>query len=137
MLSLDKLGTVVIIQPALSDPGGSEYSFSGVIVEDLCKSVSRALRFTADVLAKVDPLLRIPFVVPIVAISDVSFTFWRSRAEHEASPNSYSPCGVRGGFVGLPDPQFRHRSAFLGEADSLAEDFVELLHRTGDPLGLY
>ena len=136
MIVLDEFGTVLVAQSSISKTTDIRKGFSGVIVEDLTEKIARGLRFVCEVLDQIDKLLRSPYVVPTVAISDVSYLPWRTRAEHALSPTSYTPCGVRGGTV-LADPVYRHRRALVNEAGELAEDLVFLLQRNSDRFGFF
>lgn len=136
MIVLDEFGTILVVQPAITEAKDVRMGFSAVIVEDLTRRVEHAFRFVSEALDQIDELLRSPYVVPAVAVGDVGHLPWRTRAEHALSPNSYSPCGIRGSTV-FADPPCRHRLAFASEAGELAEDLVHLLQRNRDPFGLF
>lgn len=131
MIVLDEFGSILVVQSAITEARDMRMGFSAVIVEDLTRRIEHAFRFMCEALDQIDELLRSPYVVPAVAVGDVGHLPWRTRAEHALSPNSYSPCGIRGGTV-FADPPYRHRLAFASEAGELAEDLVHLLQRNRD-----
>jgi hypothetical protein len=70
-------------------PGGfASVAVSVAIREDVEELLQRALRFVAWVLDRIDPIQRISDVVPVVNLSGA--LGWRTRVEHERSPNSFT-----------------------------------------------
>lgn len=125
---LDQLGTVRITAPLERSRSRRELGSAGVAIqEDIEELVQRMLRFAGWVLDRVDPVRRISDVVPIAALHGA--LTWRTRAEHEQSPNSYRVrLSTEPGVVHLAPPR-RQRAALVQDAVVLAEDLTALLGR--------
>lgn len=89
------------------------------------------LRFTASALDRIDQVRRLSDVVPVVSLQGAMT--WRTRAEHERSPNSYSLRLSNEPVIAWLTPARRHRAALGQEAASIAEDLVALLGRKMRP----
>jgi hypothetical protein len=85
------------------------------------------LRFIASVLDRIDPVRRLSDVVPVASITGAMT--WRTRAEHDRSPNSYPVRHSNEPVVAWLIPARRHRAALGQQAESLVEDLVVLLGR--------
>ena len=89
-----------------------------------------AVAFAGVVLDRLDPPRRIIEVLPLAAVLGSAATPWRTRAEHQASPNqaSINPFQPSDPVVELPD-RLIHRSTIYSEARRIAADLTELLRR--------
>lgn len=127
-LRLDEEGTLSIEQAAW-DPG-NRMGMNAVIHEEVTLRLERAIRLGAELLNKVDPLHRLSDVVPAAGIVGAGYGAWRSRAEHERSPNQMA-VNMRGAdraVVALPAPRL-HRGALADQAAQTARDLAVLLRR--------
>ncbi|HYN50800.1 MAG TPA: DUF4062 domain-containing protein [Thermoleophilaceae bacterium] len=127
-LRIDEEGTLSIEQPVW-DPT-SRMGMSAVIHEEVTVRLERAIQLGAAVLDHVDPLHRLSDVVPVAAIIGAAYGAWRSRAEHERSPNqmAINMRGVERVIVALPTPRL-HRGALPDQAGQTARDLAVLLRR--------
>lgn len=101
-----------------------------VIKENLEKQVASSLRYASWALDKIDPTQRLTHVAVAVALLNAEHTVIRTRAEQNASPNSYSMgLGQRNEQPICLSPAHRPRAALSHEAESIAEDLITLLRR--------
>ena len=125
---LDQQGTlrlVVSLDPPKDD---QRLGLGGVAIKEAVEeSLQRTLKFVAWVLDRVDPLRRISDVVMVVTVQGV--LTWRTRAEHQRSPNSYSIRSSTEPAVVQLTPARRHRAALTQDTGTLAEDLTVLLGR--------
>jgi hypothetical protein len=125
---LDQLGTVRIIVPAEHQRPRGDFGLVGVVIqEDVEELLQRLLGFVANTLDRIDTTRRRSDVVPIASVQGAMA--WRTRAEHERSPNSYPVRTSQEPVVASLTPARRHRAALGQEAASIAEDLVVLLRR--------
>jgi hypothetical protein len=127
-LFLDQLGSMRLVVPVEAPRPRREPSLTGMAIEeDINTLLRRMLQFAAWALDQVDPLRRLSDVVPVVALQGA--LTWRTRAEHERSPNSYPIRMSQEATAVYLSPARRHRAA-LGQASAeLAEDLTTLLAR--------
>ena len=80
---------------------------------------------------EIDPSRGVAAVVPVAAVLEAGYLPWRTRAEHEASPNSARmPAFGRDDVIIVElAPASRKRAQFGADAAELAEDLVALLRR--------
>ena len=131
---VDQLGTVRLVVPAERPRTRGDFSsvsLSVAIREDVEELLQRALRFVAWILDRIDSVRRISDVVLVVNLSGA--LTWRTRAEHERSPNSF-PMRISNepATVSLT-PARRHRAALSQDTAALAEDLAALLDRRMRP----
>jgi hypothetical protein len=127
-LTIDQLGTVSIEMPAEEQREGSHLP---VLVEEfIAHEVVIALSFAGWLLDRIDPTHRLQEVAPVLALFDAGYLGWKTRAEHDKSPNV-----VAVGIGGKDDltvhlhPPNRRREALRNDAKRLAEDLTVLLRR--------
>lgn len=126
---VDESGVVRITQAARRDPDRRTSELAALIEEDIIESLRRALRFAGWLLNRIDPVSRVTDVVVAVRLLDAGYMPWRTRIEHQASPNA--------GTMGIGDddqtvlltPARRHRQALIHDTDRLATDIATLLRR--------
>jgi hypothetical protein len=126
---VDESGAVRVTQPARRDLDRRAGELTALIEEDIVESLRRALRFAGWLLDRVDLVGRVTDVVVAVRLLDAGYMPWRTRVEHQASPNA--------GTMGMGDddqtvlltPARRHRQALIHDTDRLATDFATLLRR--------
>jgi hypothetical protein len=105
-----------------------ELALAGVAIEeDVEECLQTMLKFTAALLDRIDPIRRISDVVIVAALQGAMT--WRTRAEHERSPNSYSVRLSSDTAVVQLTPARRHRAALAQDTGALAEDLSVLLGR--------
>lgn len=127
-LRVDEEGTLSIEQPVW-DPAG-RMGMNAVIHEEVTDRLERAIRLGAAVLDHIDPLRRLSDVVPVAAMIGAAYGAWRSRAEHERSPNQMA-LNMRGAdrvLVALSAARM-HRGALADQAGRVARDLAVLLRR--------
>jgi hypothetical protein len=127
---IDQLGTVRLVFPAERPRTRGDFASASVSVairEDIEELVQRALRFVAWVLDRIDPIRRLSDVVPVVNLSGA--LGWRTRAEHERSPNSVTMRMSQEPPTVSLTPARRHRAALNQDAQAVAEDLAALLER--------
>lgn len=124
---LDEMGSVRITQPALQQ-SPNRGALSALIEEDIREGINNAILFAGWILNRIDPVNRIADVVVAVTLFGDYLT-WRTRAEHEASPNSMTG-GTRTGPITVHlSPASRRRAALTFDGQRLAEDLTVLLRR--------
>jgi hypothetical protein len=131
---IDQLGTVRLVLPAERPHTRGNFasvSMSVAIREDVEELLQRGLRFVAWVLDRIDPIRRISDVVPVVNLSGA--LGWRTRAEHERSPNSLTMRISQEPATVSLTPARRHRAALGQDAQAVAEDLTALLERKMRP----
>jgi hypothetical protein len=129
---IDQLGTVRLVLPAERPRTREDFaSVSVAIREDVEDVLHRTLRFVAWVLDRIDPIRRMSDVVPVVNLSGA--LSWRTRAEHERSPNSFTMRTSQEPATVSLTPARRHRAALSQDARAVAEDLAALLERKMRP----
>ncbi|MEI9936669.1 MAG: hypothetical protein WDO69_05545 [Pseudomonadota bacterium] len=103
-----------------------------IIGEDVSAALDSALGYASETLEQIDGTQRLSRVVIAAALRNVRAGAWRTRAEHDASPNAVS---MGRGFgneeraaVHLQPPD-RARGALAFDRQSLVEDLTTLLKR--------
>lgn len=100
-----------------------------IIEEEIRDAIATSLSFIGSTLDRIDPTHRLRTVVPVVTLSGAALG-WKTRAEHEATPNTM---GV--GFGGGTDDPIslqllsRPRQHLAHRTQELADDFTLLLRR--------
>lgn len=126
-LLVDEQGSISLRLSVATDRSRLAY----LIEEEIRETLNRALRFAAWALSYIDPKERLSHVAVAVAIGEAHYLGWRTRREHEASPNSGSvrmPSGDGPTRVNLSPPH-RSRAALRVEHEKMAEDLLVLLRR--------
>ena len=127
-IQLDQLGTVRVIVSLDPPKDDQRFGLAGVAIQEAVEeSLQKTLKFAASLLDRVDPLRRISDVVIVAALQGA--LTWRSRAEHQRSPNSYSMRSSTEPAVVHLTPARRHRAALMQDTRTLAEDLTVLLGR--------
>jgi hypothetical protein len=126
-LLLDEQGSIRIVQPAATQD--ERAALSALIQEEVVERTERSLRFAGWVLDQVDGPRRLTDVVPIAGILNASYMPWRTRREHELSPNSATMSQAGERIVVNLAPLSRKRATLLNDAPSIAEDLMVLLRR--------
>jgi hypothetical protein len=105
-------------------------SHGGVIEEDIADRLMEIFRYAAWALDRIDPAQRLSHIAVAVTLLGRDYMAWRNRAEHNASPNSYSVGfgNARQQPVHLT-PGHRPRAALKLNSSQLIEDLVTLLRR--------
>jgi Domain of unknown function (DUF4062) len=127
-IRLDQLGTVTIALAAERPRARGDFVSVGVAIqEDVEELLERALRFAAWVLDRVDPVRRLSDLVPVISLEGA--LAWRTRTEHERSPNSFPVRMSNEPAAAWLTPARRHRAALGHDTPAIAEDLVVLLGR--------
>jgi hypothetical protein len=128
LILLDQLGTVRLVVSLDPPKDNQRLGLGGVAIqENVEEALRKALKFAAWVLDRVDPLRRISDVVIVAALQGA--LTWRTRAEHQLSPNSFSIRSSTEPAVVQLTPARRHRAALTQDTAALAEDLTVLLGR--------
>ena len=131
MVSLRGSGDLLVQQPA-RNAGGLHTALPCLIEEDITERISNAFRFAARVLDRIDGSLRLTHFAAAVGLRNAGYLPWRTRAEHQRSPNQ-ATIGVRAAFgVANPviitlSPPVQPRPALLAKAEQTAQDFTVTL----------
>lgn len=120
---LEPEGAITIRLPLSSSAHGMV-----VIEEDVSATLSRALRYAAWLLDKIDPTQRLTHCVLAVKITGEGGSTWRTQREQDASPNSFSMSMEKPSSVYLRPPH-RPRAALVHQAKPLVDDLTALLRR--------
>ena len=124
---LDQLGTIRLVL-SLEPQDDQRVGLAGVAIqEDVEEYLQKALKFAGSLLDHVDALRRISDIVIVAALQGA--LTWRTRAEHQRSPNSYSVRLSTDAAVVQLTPARRHRAALIQDTGTLAEDLTVLLGR--------
>lgn len=129
LVALDEAGNLLVVQPALEERDYRS-GIASLIEEVINERITRAIRFCARVLDHVDSAQRVSHVVGVAALRGAGHSPWRTRAEHERSPNA-ATMGFGSGeqVVVALSPPVRRRAALLHDTQRLAEDFTVRLRR--------
>jgi hypothetical protein len=128
-VTFDQAGTVSVGQRVQKRRPEAGMELPALIVEDAKDALAAAIRFAGLVLDRVDPTHRVTDVVVMAHLAGAGFMPWRTRAEHQASPNA-GQMGIGGDDITVTlTPARRRRQALTHEADRIAEDLVTLLRR--------
>ncbi|KIJ00105.1 hypothetical protein ST27_11260 [Xanthomonas phaseoli pv. phaseoli] len=122
-------GDVLISLPV--PPPERGMGLSVVVEEDIAGKLEAAISYAAWLLAHIDPTERLSHVVPAVRLLGEHAGAWRTRAEHEASPNSMQVPWRQGEHQEpvLLTPAHQVRQALSMDAQRIGEDLVVLLRR--------
>ena len=95
------------------------------------QALARTLAFASDVIERIDPTQRLTHFAPVAGFGATDSLVWRTAAEHQASPRSYST-GMFGrnerGPVHLTPP-VKPRAALSLDGGHMVEDLSVLLRR--------
>ena len=128
-IEIQASGALVVRQPPdiATNPGLGSLV---LIEEGIKEQISRALRFAAVVLDRIDPQGRLSHAAIAASLVDVGYRAWRTRAEHARSPTSIDHLGGSHERVVVHlTPGIRRRSEIAYGADELANDIMVLLRR--------
>jgi len=127
-VSIGGTGDVLIVQPARENQGWHT-GIPSLIEEDIAERITRAFLLAARLLDRVDGPQRLTHFAPVVGLRGAHYLPWRTRAEHQRSPN-HASMGLSGAF-GMTDPiivtlspPVLPRPALLNQAHQTAEDFT-------------
>ena len=127
-VELNSAGDIVVRQTAVAADRGF-FEVSALIEEEVCKSLARALHFSASVLDRIDSVKRLSHVAAVAASTEVRSLAWRTQEEHARRPNWVSiEVSEDRASVHL-NPAVRTRAELSNRADELAHDFMFLLRR--------
>ena len=126
-VSIDERGSILISFRVPSERG------MGVILEeDVSERLRAGLAFSAGLLDQIDSSQRLSRVVVAAHLEGSGFSAWRTRAEHQRSPNQvtysrgYSEVQEEPVHFQPPD---QARAALSYDAETITEDLVALLRR--------
>lgn len=135
-ISIDEIGTIRIVQPAMPAMKERELNWNRaeittgvVIAEEVQERIESMLRFGGKLLDLIDPTKKLTHVVPILALFGANYTEWRTRAQHRANPNSASMHQVDDKIEVIIPPDLRNRAVLTVDAAKLAEDMTVRLRR--------
>jgi hypothetical protein len=130
-LSLDEQGSMLI--ELAVERSSYPHGLPVLIEEDIRHRIAAGLGFAGELLERIDPTQRLTHVAIAAKIHGAGFLAWRTRREHDASPDQL----VGGSFPFGNDeratvhltPAHRPRAALRVDASRLVEDLVVLLRR--------
>jgi hypothetical protein len=132
-VTVDQTGSVMVGQPPRRATPRAVAELPALIEEDIRDALLRGVRFAGWALGRIDPTHRLTHVAVVAHLASAGYMAWRTRAEHQASPNAGQiAMGGQDPTVTLT-PATRHRQALTHDADRIAEDLVALLRRTRTP----
>ncbi len=127
-VELNSAGDIVIRQAAVAADRGF-FEVSALIEEEVCRSLARALNFSASVLNRIDSVKRLSQVAAVAALTEVRSLAWRTRQEHRRRPNWASIELSKDRASVHLNPAVRNRAEFSRRANELAHDLMVLLRR--------
>jgi hypothetical protein len=128
-IAIDTEGSITIVRPTHRNRGW-DGSLTALIDEDIKEDLDRGLRFADRLLERIDPTRRLTHVALVAALLRGSYTAWRTRAEHAASPTSMTMnMSGRDEAVAVLAPPSRPRPALHHQASELAADLTAVLRR--------
>lgn len=128
-LAVTQTGSIVVRQPITNHSSSPTFGLPAIIEEDVASRIASAIAFSAEVLDRIDPTHRLTTVLVQCRLANAGYTAWRTRAEHQANPQSVSiNMEPHDQVVGLSPPSIA-RQALRHETDALTEDLVALLRR--------
>lgn len=110
---------------------GSDQGLPVIIEEEVRNQIARSINYAAWLLEEIDPVHRLSHCSPVVMIGGQTYLGWRTRREHDQSPNQAS-IGRSWGESPHPvhlTPPHRPRAALRVQLDSIADDLTVLLRR--------
>lgn len=129
LIALDEAANLLVVQPAL-ESNNRRSDIPSMIEETITERITRAIRFCARVLDHVDSAQRISHVAPVAALLGTGYLPWRTRAEHERSPNEATRgLGSDKLVIVALSPPVRRRAALRHDTQRMAEDFTVRLRR--------
>ena len=125
----DETGRILEARPAVQHERGRT-ELKSLIEEDIRELVALALRFSARVLDRIDPVNRLSHFAVMASRSGAGYLPWRTREEQQASPNAGS-MGLGGQNLVRASliPAVRRRPALTHDTHTLAEDLTVRLRR--------
>jgi hypothetical protein len=115
----------IVLQLAVAQ---NEHGMS-IIEEEVAGTITAGLAYAAWVLDRIDPTQRLSHVVVVASMRGTGFAGWKTRSEHQASPNrSLMRMNDEPATVHLTPPH-RPRSALTSDAEGLTADLITLLRR--------
>ena len=127
--SLTGHGDVVVSQ--MVDRPRRNRMVMALVEEDVTAPITRALRFAAWTLDKIDPSSRLTHIAIAAELTGGDYLGWRTRAEDDANPRS-ATMGSRGStgpsYV-LLSPAHRVRAALRTDIERISADLTVLLRR--------
>lgn len=129
-LSIDEMGSVVIVQPALDDAGRG---LRWIIEEDLAETLEHAIRFATWIVSTIDTTERLTHAAVACALLDAAHNGWKTREEYRREPNSGTIAMADQRIVVTLRPPVRTREEIRHDPKNLAEDLVHLLRRAHSP----
>ncbi len=129
LVALDEAANLLVVQPALENNNWRS-GIPSLIEEAVTERITHAIRFCARVLDHVDSAQRISHVASVAALRGAGHLPWRTRLEHERSPNQATMgFGSAEHVVVALSPPVRRRAALLHDTQRMAEDFTVRLRR--------
>jgi hypothetical protein len=126
---LDPQGAIRIRMPVPSANEGN-VGVSAIIEEDVRDMLRRGLSFADWVLSEIDPTQLLTHSAPAVAIAGATIHTWRTRRQHDASPDRVTLRMFNEDQVPVMlSPPVRPRTALCFDADRMVDDFITLLGR--------
>jgi hypothetical protein len=125
-LTLAEDGTMCVVLPL-----PTHQHASALVEEEVRESLTRAFRFTNNVLRRIDGAERLAWIVPAAKLLSASHAGWITRAESQRG----GPITMGMGWQNEDppgctlNPPLKSRSALRADVDAMAEDMTVLLRR--------
>ena len=135
---LNEQGEIRITMPGRSDMHDKMVALPAIIEEEVADRLTRELRFASWLLDQVDSHKCLSDVALLVVFSGANYLCWRTRAEHQASPNRGS-LGNRAVMLGdTPvvvhlSPAHLKRTSLAPDTPHIVQDLVALMRRKMRP----
>jgi hypothetical protein len=124
LVRLDTQGTIILQLAVPQDDHGMS-----IIEEGVAAAITAGLAYAAWLLDRIDQTQRLSHVVIVASMQEIGFASWKTRSEHQASPNrSFMRTNNQPVTVHLTPPH-RVRSALTSDGTGLTADIITLLHR--------
>jgi hypothetical protein len=128
-ISLDELGSILIVQSASESRDGHFRALPSLIEEEIEERIRRAIRYSAWLLDRIDSPHRTSDVAFLAAIQNAGYLPWRTRTDYERDPYTAYPSQASDNVAVAPSPPVRKRPTLTVGAPELARDLTVLLRR--------
>jgi hypothetical protein len=125
---IDSLGDVLVILPARAQER-QRLEHAAIVEEDLREQLARALAFAKWLVDQGDKARQASHVAIAAGVLNAGYHAWRTRAEHQASPNAGTVGRGVSRVVVSPLPAVRSRTLSAADQWALVDDLIVLLRR--------
>jgi hypothetical protein len=126
-ISFNEFGDGCVGQLAREPSRGS--GLAPIIEEDLLERIVGALSFLAWLFDRIDPTRRLEVTAVAASLVGAQYSGWRTRAEHQASPNSMTLSITSPERPVVDLGELLPRDHLASRAEELGDDLMILLRR--------